>query len=328
MVLPARHPGQHSVSAKPRPDESLTGYIFRLAARRRLKTAFQVAASAGFNRFTNRPRREWLEALATLAEVPFADLEAMSFGLPDDAVGWFRGIELPTLAFDRRGGHERRVCPLCLDESQHHRAIWDLIFIAVCPVHAARLLDTCPTCGQPLRWLRLYLMRCRCNADLTRLAVESVAKVELRGTEAVHGLLGDDRFREAGVYAESLEPFRDLSRGKIIEFLFRIGLESVGGRRHLFSFEKPGTLAWEADVALNRGLRVAERWPDAYFEVLELMRVRSGQSDWKEIRLRTVVPVERWLKRIPEDSGRAIRLATAEYRTEFRTRGRDVARQG
>ena len=88
--------GQHSISAKPRSDESLTGYSFRLAERRRLPKAWNLAKSVGFSNFTNQLHRERLEALAASAQVPVAELEAISYGPPDNAVGWFRGIELPT----------------------------------------------------------------------------------------------------------------------------------------------------------------------------------------------------------------------------------------
>jgi hypothetical protein len=272
-----------------------------------------LANSFGFDRFTNQPRREWLEALALSTEMPVVDLEAISYGPPDDAVGRFRGIDLPTNVFDRRGGADRRFCPLCLQEHQHHRAIWDLMFIAVCPVHAVRLADTCRTCARPLRWAGDDLTRCICKADLTRMTAEPIPEADLRGTKVVHGLLGDERFVQDADHASSLEPFQDLDPGKIVEFLFRIGLELVAGRRKVFSLEQPGELAWEAHVALNCGLELAERWPGAFYDVLELMRARTGGNPSVSL-LKSVGTVERWLAKLPEDSGLAIRFATAEFR--------------
>ena len=195
MVTPVRLTGQHSISARPRPDESLVGYIFRLAHRRRLSSARRLADSVGFDRFTNRPARGWLEALAISAEVAVDELEAIAYGPPSDAVGLFRGVELPTNLFDRRGGSDRRLCPLCLAEHGHHRAMWDLMCIAACPVHAVRLVDACRTCGQALQWTGVDLTRCSCTADLTRMAVEHLPETALRGTRVVHGLLGDDPLR-------------------------------------------------------------------------------------------------------------------------------------
>ncbi len=180
-------------------------------------------------------------------------------------------------AFDRRGGAGRRVCPACLLEHRHHRAIWDLMFIAACPVHAVCLVDACRTCGSALRWAGGSLTRCACLSDLTQVAAKPTPKADLRGTKAVHGLLlGDDRFEKQANHAMSLEPFQDLGPGKIVEFLFRIGLELVAARPKVFSLEQPGELAWEAHVALNHGLELAQRWPAAFHEALEMMRMRSA----------------------------------------------------
>ena len=315
MVEPPGSLGQHSVSARPRPDESLVGYIFRLAHRRRMPSAWTLARSVGFDRFTNRPARGWLEALATSAEVAVNELEAIAYGPPGDAVGWFRGVELPTNLFDRRGGADRRLCPLCLGEHRHHRAVWDLMCIAACPVHAVRLVDACRTCGQALQWTGTDLTRCNCTADLTRIAVEHLPETVLRGTRVVHGLLGDGRFAPDAAYARSLAPFQDLEPGSTVEFLFRAGLELVAGRRKVFSSEQPGELAWEAHVALNRGLEVAEGWPGAFLELLELLRVRSGKPLAISL-LRSAGAVDRWLAGLPEASGAEIRRTVEEYRAE------------
>ena len=181
MGIPARSPKGHSVSARPRPDESLTGYIFRLAHRRRLPTAHLLASDVGFDRFTNRPEPSWLRSLAISAEIAVGELEAITYGPPDDAVCWFRGIKLPTNLFDRRGGADRRLCSLCLGEREHHRALWDLMCISVCPVHAVRLVDTCRSCGKALQWVGSDLTACTCTADLTRMPSERLQQADLRG---------------------------------------------------------------------------------------------------------------------------------------------------
>ena len=93
------------------------------------------------------------------------------------------------------------------------------------------------------------------------------SEADLHGTKAAHGLLSDDRFREQAGYVLSLEPFRDLAPGKIVEFLFRIGRELVSTRPQAFSLEQPGELAWKAHIALNRGLELSERWPAAFHEI-------------------------------------------------------------
>lgn len=147
---PPQTPPPASLGSTPHPDESLIGFLFRLAKRRRMSSGRRLAFMCGFDRLTNRPRPEWLGALAVRAQTAVASLEAISFGPPDDRRGVFRGVALPSNIFDGRGAAARRVCPHCLAESPHHRAIWDLFFIAICPVHRVELIDQCRSCGH---WL-------------------------------------------------------------------------------------------------------------------------------------------------------------------------------
>ncbi|MGI3778585.1 MAG: TniQ family protein [Janthinobacterium lividum] len=123
--MPASTPA-HSVSVTPDPDESLIGYIFRLAARRHLSDARHLALECGFDRLTNRPELTWLDTLADLARVDYQQLEDVSFGPPDKLVGWFRDVEMPSNMFDRTLPAERRVCPECLAGKPLHRAVWDI----------------------------------------------------------------------------------------------------------------------------------------------------------------------------------------------------------
>jgi hypothetical protein len=326
MVKPESFLGQHSVSARPRLDENLTSYIFRLAHRRRLSTAHALAHSVGLTRFTNRPPRVCLEALATSAEVALEELEAIAYGPRSRLIGWFRGVELPANMFETQRGAERRLCPLCLRDLRHHRAVWDMVFVSACPVHAVRLIDSCQTCGKALKWMGNDLTRCICTADLTRMTAERLPEVDLRGTRVVYGLLGDGSFKVDAVYVRGLAPFQDLQPGRILEFLFRAGLELVAGRRDVFSVERLGELAWEAHTALSRGLGVAGGWPGAFFELLELIHVRSGRHSTTGL-TGSVGAVDRWLMSMPYNSGVTIRRTLSEFRAVMharRVQGEDV----
>ena len=303
------------MGATPYPDESLVGFLFRLARRRRLPTIRPLMSASSIVNLTTQPSGQQLRALAEVASLEVGQLEAITYGPPNPAIGLFRGISLPSNVFDGRGAAQRRVCPECLREAPYHRAIWDLTFTSVCPVHRKVLMDTCRRCGQPLRWLGSDLTRCghADDGDLTQMTAEDVSEADVRATRVVHGLLKDERYAADAEKARALPPFRDLADNHIVEFLYRLGLEAIGARPKIFSTEQTGELAWSAHLALGRGLEAAERWPDGFFEVLDNMRRRSASTVAASLR-RYVWPVERWLERLPGGMGHVIRAVVDHYK--------------
>ena len=123
----------------------------------------------------------------------------------------------------------------------------------------------------------------------------------------------DARFAADAQRVRTLPPFRDLADNHIVEFLYRLGLEAIGARPKIFSTEQAGELAWSAHLALNRGLEVAERWPDSFFEALDNMRRRSASTVAASLR-RYVGPIERWLERLSGGMGHVIRVAVNDYK--------------
>lgn len=314
MSLSIPLPG-HSLGITPYPDESLVGFLFRLARRRRLHTIRPLMSASGIVNLTAQPNGQQLHALAEVASLKVGQLEAITYGPPNPAIGLFRGIPLPSNAFDGRGEAQRRVCPDCLRDAPYHRAIWDLLFISVCLVHHKVLVDTCRQCGEALRWIGSDLTRCghADKGDLTQAVADEVSEADVRATRAVHGLLKDERYAADAEKVRALPPFRDLADNYIVEFLYRFGLEVIGSRPKIFSTEQTGEIAWSAHLALNRGLEVAEHWPDGFFGALDNMRRRSASRVAASLR-RYVWPTERWLDRLPVGTGHMIRAAVDDYK--------------
>src|SRR3546814_15918621 len=51
----------------------------------------------------------------------------------------------------------RRISPLTLQTSEHHRAAWLLGLLPYCPLSLERLVDECPNCpGKKLGWRRSW----------------------------------------------------------------------------------------------------------------------------------------------------------------------------
>ena len=252
----------------PFPDESPIGFIFRLADRQRRVSGNAFAKKLGMPNLRNWPSEGVLEALSAASDLPISELKKLTFGLVDDGKPHFRGHLLPSTVFKLSSRPVRMVCPLCLDDSYHHRAIWDLVFINACPVHNVRLEGFCPDCGRDLKWWACY-PACICGAEvMNRASPRLIDADDLDGLRGVHGLLGDDRFSGDADKARRLRPFVQMTDGEIVDFLWRIGLESRGGRPNILSVEHPREHVVDAHLALKEGLAVARSWPDAFTAML------------------------------------------------------------
>lgn len=306
---------------EPHIEESLVGYIFRLANYRRLNSARMLLHACKFEWYTNQPRPEWMAELAGTACVEEEDLWAISYGQQDTVWATFRGQLVSKSVIERRGEAERRICPECIGEIPIHRAIWDLRYVAICPVHRMVLMDSCPACGKAIRWLGGDLTRCVCarKPEFSSFVAESAAPEDISATAAVYGLMGDPRFQAEADQVRTLPPFRDLTGANIAEFLYRLGLERMGRLNKYFSSENPGELAWEAHVVMRRGLEASAPWPSAFHRAIDQMRERSNSSSAMSMRM-AAGAVERWQAGLPEGQGVEILRAVQEYRAIDRER--------
>lgn len=329
MPEPAHVPGpadraprrRHSLGALPCPDETLVGYIFRLAKRRRTVTPYGLAARVAMAAKTDRVTLDVLERVAEVAEVPFEALLPLWRGAPGDPFAVVHGVRLPISALDRPNPFGRRVCPACLAEHERHRVWWDLAFVSACPRHLARLLDRCPDCGRPLAWQGEDMTRCGCRRGgyLAKARSPSVTAEEARATAVIQGLLGDARYAAEAAAARAAAPFRGMAPGHAVEFPVRLGFEAVAARprARAFSFERLGEDGAPPHEALSRALAAVEDWPLGLHRVLDTMRRRRvlavEASLWK-----CTNPVAQWANSLPNGEGREVVAALRDYRRAVR----------
>ena len=113
-----------------------------------------------------------------------------------------------------------------------------------------------------------------------------------------------------------MPPFQGLLGSDIAEFLFRLGVERLGGGRKAFATENVGELAWEAHVALRLGLEAVADWPVTFMREIDAMRDRRGGNANLTL-LRCVGNIEYWLSHLQKGSrGLAIEVAVEEYRRQ------------
>ncbi|HEV2681401.1 MAG TPA: TniQ family protein, partial [Rhodanobacter sp.] len=72
-----------------------------------------------------------------------------------------------------------RICPTCVDDNGHIEALWDLAWVTACPVHARKLLDTCPVCSTRFSWSRPGIAKCPQGHDVSKLICVEATREEV-----------------------------------------------------------------------------------------------------------------------------------------------------
>lgn len=151
-----------TIRPRPHPDESLWGFIWRVAQRNGLDPLFLLNSG---RRWPHRmvqhadiPYLDWmperlldLEGLATRTGVTVGTLVAQSF-VPV-AHRFHAGDALHHRRFmrDVLDQERYRYCAACLRIAHYHRRLWQVTTISACPDHHEALRSVCPHCGKPLR---------------------------------------------------------------------------------------------------------------------------------------------------------------------------------
>lgn len=153
----------------PHADESVSGFILRLAHRNSLDVPGAIVTASGIRRLPELfPTAEQLATLASLAGVELGDLEGMAASrIPVSTrkkASRLKGIRVPRNWLTT----QRRACPECLTGSPYHRLIWDVVHVRACSIHSCELIHTCGECRKPLSWGRADLTRCSCGHDISR----------------------------------------------------------------------------------------------------------------------------------------------------------------
>ncbi|WP_410801874.1 TniQ family protein [Paraburkholderia sp. SIMBA_053] len=158
----------------PRTDESLGGYVIRLAE-----------ANAGHS-----PERIMRSVFGECAQPQLdrsTQFAAYCRAEPDDIwglSGFWRKQHGPipecrlgpswVIAKPHMSGPCKAICPRCLQDGGYSRDTWDISLYTCCVEHQCDLIDRCPECRRLLVWSRQSMTRCHCGFDM-RHARETLA---------------------------------------------------------------------------------------------------------------------------------------------------------
>lgn len=245
------------ITPTPAADESLYGYLYRLAHANGLAGLEVIAL---------------LRSCVTAGQTEWMQIHS--------AVSWHLLVEElvhPTTdAIKAWSPHHRKCCSQCLDESPHWRDLWDLTLATCCPVHKNYLQDHCFACG-------------------ARFKSEVMAKLEC--TECSRPLSAGDNFPEAdpmalwitseferrlrGVLVNS-EPLSHLTLNEFHELAKRFGVRashSMLGKP--LKLAGAGALTVAIPLAIAAG-QILNDWPSSFWAFLDkLAASRQAISRWK-----------------------------------------------
>lgn len=152
----------------PEPTEGPIEYLRRLSVRNGYSDWRSLVRATGVNPTLNALWKNKPTLIDALGLGP-AWLDGV---MPPSAEG--RGLHDP---FFRRTATDP-VCPQCLAEGDHLHHAWSHSLVSACPDHGTALIDTCPSCDQPLSPDRFDLATCDCGYTLREAAAPSASPFE------------------------------------------------------------------------------------------------------------------------------------------------------
>lgn len=264
---------------KPQSDESLMGYVLRLAEANGYKSAswiFDLArlkinvASGGSDALY---RSDWdstvLEQVTGLTRTEINNLNC-------------RQIEslFPTLrvsSFNAFRYSSPKVCPACLAQENYCRSVWDLLPFTACPAHESVMMSLCPECGSRISWARKRVSVCRCGFDWRESVQMKASHQELEVSKLILALCGPSAEKVITIERAN-NPLQGLALDDICQALSLFA--------NSFLFVKDGQrIRVETDnltchEAYCRAYDIFNDWPVNYHRFLQWVKRQEKTEIW------------------------------------------------
>lgn len=254
----------------PECDESLLGYVLRLTEANHYDNASWVTNLAGIN--VNFSTGGWLilnrddtdlTALEAITGLRPGTLESLKY----QVAGWKRDVSFQgvSLSADVMNLSCPKVCPACLQETNHCRRVWDLLPYTACSLHEVFLINICPSCHRRLSWARRMVSCCRCGADWRNAPKVRANSLDLKASRRIGELCRTETVRatEQG----DNEPLYQLDLSELCEALLlfacyysilKSGMPLTTETRHTADHE-----------AFSHAFSALEEWPHGFEGFME-----------------------------------------------------------
>ncbi len=260
----------------PKVDESLRGYLLRLAENNCYHSILPMLKVIGLNDFTfiTSTNKHIFESIATLTGVSIDQLMSRAYPSVSSKLTFFLGHPL----------HRKfillnnvRICPVCLKESPYCRIIWELSPVTTCPKHNCLLIESCPVCGTKISWRRSHVAICKCEYDFRSIKPPKLQNHELKLSRHIHAVVNYK------VYNNCDHPLDKLTLNNFLLILFFIASQVLTTNyaqhgRYLLPYVQ-NTLLHEI---LTQSYAVFDDWPFKYYQLLDTLRKRHGDIELKK----------------------------------------------
>ncbi len=203
------------ITLKPFKDESLHGYITRLAIENGASPLnLYILADLNVNKeksnlhlITKETQSYNFTKLSMILNKCQSELLDMSFY---NELGKFLDYDSHQINVIHRWGifaRRTNICPKCLKEQSYLRKNWDVHLYTCCPKHGCLLLERCPTCNRYIRNFghKVSLIECMCGFKFTDAVTKNVEIEETNFAELI-----DELSTSTSNLTHSLNPLYDL----------------------------------------------------------------------------------------------------------------------
>lgn len=244
----------------PHQDESLVGYLYRLA---RLNALTGSEVLGAFRTATSDDVQHWTGGRNCPAG--WAD---MVLELRQPSTRSARPWNWRSLKF----------CPHCLKEANYWRASWNLMLVTCCTRHRVTLQDSCSVCG---RKLIAEAMRDSCCTHCGQQLANTSAALPAADAGTLW-LVTQLEGRLSGRTKVRRHPAAHLSLNDLHELVLRFGVRSVPSERAKpLKLQDAGAMAIAGPVTAIAG-QLLMTWPGGLFCLLDSIRSRRAQqAGWK-----------------------------------------------
>jgi hypothetical protein len=303
----------------PKPLESLTGFLMRVAEQNRLPTLAVLRAFQGHAR--HPPRLKDAVAFAHFCGCSVAEvLQLVGFDRRDAAGrhGVMIGNDFVTNRFV--SSRFLSVCPCCLAEDPFLRGAWELTLYRACARHRKRLVSACPACDKQLRWFRPTVTRCSCGFRLAMAEPKDAVAEELLMAELIEGRTDPPYApRTYWLPAATLDRLSHLPLDTLFKTAWFLG-------HRVAAFERCGAGHAKRKAAdhtmLGNFVCMLHEWPGSLEKRIKEMATTALEAGPINLYRRAFAPLSRYLEQeLSTDESRFLRLA---YENAIRKLWRDL----